>query len=773
MQRLNAIGLARLVIGCWFVLGALCGRGAAAESAVQFNGAGLPVLSQQTGGPFAVQSVTLADGEGRRQVLRAEPERVTLVEGGEELIAEYGWGKVACRYEPADDGQRLDIRIRVTNTSPRTIHELRLVAAKLRLDAQAIGRASHHNLGAPTVIALQTDERSVAVCNLDIEKPLTVGVGKPREGITEVWVQAGGDAMPYDDLYVARPIPPGKSDTYELSIRTGPGETDPLELAADIFRRFAAAHPPVLDWPDRRPITRLFIGGGAPREEIVAHYRNPEKNPRPRGGDEAYRQRVLETFRRGVAAAKAADAQGIIIWDSEGNSFPHPTTYVGDPRLVGVFNPDFDAVADEAFKMIADAGLLSGVCIRPTQMVYDEKKDTVRHAYTPVLENFPDEPVVCQLASKIEYARRRWGCRIFYVDTNFVWRPRGPQQEWSAGMIQARVWRKLLERFPDVLIVPEFGYPEYYACVAVYAEYDMGYRGVAPAVRRIYPDAFCVAVIEDADPYENYDLMVRNVREGDCLMTFATGESRNLRAMRHIDAEAKVLDEGEPAGLSRMTQRRLASLLQTGGLGEQFYAARALGQRGGKAALEALRQAAADVEKEWIVRKEAILALGKQQDAAAVEILVPLLAISNPDLRQFAAEALGRIGRPALKPVIERLDEDSYYVIAAGMIGDPAAVDQLIERLDGKARVRGQQRAILKALGMIGGAKAVAKLSEILNTGDGYVRVAAAEALGQIGTAEAAEALRAARDAEAAKPEGEQWGHLIWSINRVLNHIGD
>ena len=55
-------------------------------------------------------------------------------------------------------------------------------------------------------------------------------------------------------------------------------------------------------------------------------------------------------------------------------------------------------------------------------------------------------------------------------------------------------------------------------------------------MRRVYPKAFCVPVVEDADPHENHDLLVQMVRDGDCLMTFIYGMSRNAQAIGHVYA---------------------------------------------------------------------------------------------------------------------------------------------------------------------------------------------------------------------------------------------
>lgn len=762
---IHFIGNRLVRVGCVVLLIGLANTASRAE--VQFNPSGLPQLSDQPGEPFAVRSVVLIDQAGEQETVRAEADRYDLSEDGKRVEAIYPWGEVTCAYDLGDEGRRLDVRIEVGNTSKRTLHKVHLEAAQLKVGAGARGR-SHHNIGAPTVLPIATAQRTMTVCNLDVERPLQVQVTKAGDdGIATIRVHAGGYRMVYDELYMHRPIAPGQTDSYTLSIRTDKPDANPHDLGQDIYKKFREAHPRLLDWPDRRPINRLFFRGGAPKEQIIAHYRDPENNPPPKPGNEKFQKGVIDGIERAVSAAKQSNAQGLIIWNIEGGSFPHPTTYIGDPRLVKIFNPDFDAVADEAFKLITDAGLHAGVCIRPTQIVYKPDEDTVGHRFTPVLEAHEKNPVVEQLGAKIKYARDRWGCTLFYVDTNFVWRPREPEGKWDAGMIQADVWRMLLKRFPDILIIPEFGYPEYFGLVGVYKEYDMGYRGTPERISRIYPRGFHVAVIEDADPHEKFDLMVRNVREGDSLMTFESRLHRNARAQMHIYKEAEIRDAGPPDALDQMGEAALIKLLHEGDTRGRFYAALTLADVGGEKAEAALRQIAADEQAPWLVRKNAIRALGERRDAQAVDLLVPLLKTRNPDLRHFAAEALGSIGRPAVKPLMQRLDQGDFYIRALGRTGQPEAADALIKRL--QQTTGRNRRNVIAALGMVGGSDAVAELTEIVNNGKGYNRVAAANALADIATPEAVQALKEARATERAKPKDERWGHFIWAIGKALH----
>lgn len=194
-------------------------------------------------------------------------------------------------------------------------------------------------------------------------------------------------------------------------------------------------------------------------------------------------------------------------------------------------------------------------------------------------------------------------------------------------------------------------------------------------------------------------------------------------------------------------------------------AAEALGKIGVARAVESLIQAFKyeHVSVQW----RAAGALGKIGDARAVEPLIQ--ALKDEDLRDRAASALGKIGKPAVESLIQALkDEDkdlrgrsawaldelgwkpgndtekAHYLIAKGgwdelvKVGEPA-VEPLIEALQDEAGDVRQGAAL--ALGAIGDAKAVQPLIQALQVDAMYVRRKSAKALGEIGDLRAAGAI--------------------------------
>lgn len=127
----------------------------------------------------------------------------------------------------------------------------------------------------------------------------------------------------------------------------------------------------------------------------------------------------------------------------------------------------------------------------------------------------------------------------------------------------------------------------------------------------------------------------------------------------------------------------------------------------------------------------------------------------------FAAiDALGVIGGPkavaVLRQTLEKEEEHSATAAfrsakALGQIGSAEALDALLAAADSPALLR--RHAAVLFLGRIGGPKAAAKLKEVLEKDNArLVRAAAADGLDQIGTTDARTAVAAFRKADAGLP---------------------
>jgi len=154
-------------------------------------------------------------------------------------------------------------------------------------------------------------------------------------------------------------------------------------------------------------------------------------------------------------------------------------------------------------------------------------------------------------------------------------------------------------------------------------------------------------------------------------------------------------------------------------------------------------------------------------DASSPEALCLLLASDDAGVRTEAAQALARLGRPAVPHLLwafrgGRPDVQEAAAPALGAIGDPAAVPALAEALARSPYVAVRWQAT-QALAQIGGADAEQALLGALRDRDRTVRLAAVEALGRIATSRAASALRQARrdpDEEVRTAAGAALDHM-------------
>jgi HEAT repeat protein len=151
----------------------------------------------------------------------------------------------------------------------------------------------------------------------------------------------------------------------------------------------------------------------------------------------------------------------------------------------------------------------------------------------------------------------------------------------------------------------------------------------------------------------------------------------------------------------------------------------------GATAVEALIAELKD--KDWKVREAASVALGQIGDPRAVAALIGMLEDSSAG--KAAAQALVKIGTPAVDPLIARLGDRNWNVHtlvidALGQLGGPGAVEALIAVLND--RQDNAREPAARALSQIGDARALEPLIAALENGGEGVRFAAAAALGKI-----------------------------------------
>jgi hypothetical protein len=335
---------------------------------------------------------------------------------------------------------------------------------------------------------------------------------------------------------------PGQTLVFAVSLRFGPGSTGLQELVGDEFVRYAERHPRRLRWRDRGPIAMLMLAS----QDVG---RRSPKNPRgwlndptidvtTPDGRAIFKDRLLAWADRSVAYCRWCGAQGVVVWDVEGEQFG-PLVYVGDPRIVTKLAPEFDAAADEFFKRFTAAGLKTGVCIRPSRIdPRDDSKGGLpwRHthmAFDPVRE----------MSDKIACAKKRWGCTLYYVDSNVTYAFGGRQEELAgrqpeSWVMRANQFRRLAESHPDILIIPEFQADGYYSHVSGYKELRGGFASTSRRVLLAYPQAFSVINLADGKIQERRAELVAAVKRGDILMFRGWYEAPEMWSVKSIYQEA-------------------------------------------------------------------------------------------------------------------------------------------------------------------------------------------------------------------------------------------
>jgi len=480
--------------------------GSAGISSLKYNGADFLLY-----GDLRLNQVTFTNANGS-PFAGTTNSTVTIDPAAQTQTRTYDWGKIVAAY--AVTGNQLSQTVSVTNSSSRPIQQIWFEALGLRFPSpvtnyDGFNPVIFNTLGQPAVAVLQSAAASVAVAADDVVKPLQLGFpyAFDRPANTQFPVDLNtGTVSSYPNSYpvINRSIPAGGSDQFRFSLRFGPSGSPGTTLASDVYRNFAAAFPPTLTWADRRPIGQLILSTSA------AGYPN---NPRgwfsdraldtaTPAGIAAFQQRVLAYANNSIAILKQMNAQGMVTWDIEGEQFPQPTSYIGDPRIFATLAPEMAGIADQYFQLFRTAGFRVGVCLRPQQLQIGSGATSA--------QQIPLADPTQILLDKATYAHNRWGATLFYVDSNV--------NATDPNPIDPAILRTLSAAFPDSLFIPEHSNTQYYAYSGPYRELRQGYTSTTPEARSTYPNALTVINTADGPLSQNFNALVAAVQAGDILM---------------------------------------------------------------------------------------------------------------------------------------------------------------------------------------------------------------------------------------------------------------
>lgn len=428
--------------------------------------------------------------------------------GNGQLTCSYPWGSVISTYSVS--GNRLNLSIGITNSTSNPLTGIFLEPLAIRFPQKPSEYNGNtpilgSNIGEPTVLKMTFGTRALALVD-EGTAPLLSGFpfAADRPGAMRLFplrLNTGVEPTYPDSLpRIERAIAPGGNDTYRLSIRFGTAAMTKYDFAADVYAQFAKIHKFRLNWPDRRPIASLILGTTAtdwptnPRGWLL----DPTIDVRSARGVKQLHDRVMQWADDSIAIMRRMNAQGMITWDLEGEQYPQPTTYIGDPRVFAELAPEMSGIADAYFQKFRDAGFRVGICIRPQHLKISGGKVTQSDIADPTE----------LLAAKIAYARNRWGATLFYVDSNGD----------ANNPISAAFFEKVAAAWPHVLLIPEHETLAYYGSTAPYRELRLGCKSSPPVVRKIYPRGFSVINTADGDVDGNREELKQAVAHGDILM---------------------------------------------------------------------------------------------------------------------------------------------------------------------------------------------------------------------------------------------------------------
>jgi len=517
-----------------FVL-ALVGPAAAQPLELDFQSHGLESLtfdgvSLLKSGQPRLRRIVWGDTGAALIIAGSDLPATTYNEKARRLEQTWNMGRLTCVYRPR--AERLQLEIAFTNTSDRPIRYLELAALHFTFPSTPTGPGWYLDMhctsdsvdDAAAVIASYGNGTVVAINDAfdhEVRLAFQKDFERPANGYNLIVATINKTAK--DFVHADPPdLKPGQTITFQLSLRFGPAKSGLLELAGDDFVRYGERFPRALEWADRRPISMLMLASGSAQHHSATNPRgwlnDPTIDVTTPGGRDRFKSRLLDWADFSVLQCRQRGAQGVIVWDVEGQEF-QPIVYVGDPRMVRQLAPELDAVADEFFKKFTVAGLRTGVCIRPSRIM---RRDDAKNGSSWWHHHMAFDPVK-EMAEKIAYAKKRWGCSLFYVDTNMTYAYRDRDQELARSepeswTMRADAMRRLAKLHPDVLIIPEMQYTGYYSHVSGYKELRGGFASTPRRVLLAYPQAFSVINIADGDIAGRRDELVTAVKRGDILM---------------------------------------------------------------------------------------------------------------------------------------------------------------------------------------------------------------------------------------------------------------
>ena len=482
-------------------------------------------------------------------------------------IYSFTWGQIRVQFHQT--GDTLDINVTETNLASSgvildgaSIYPFVLHFPELPANfANGSYPQLSYNTSGPGALAADYREGLVAAVVPSAAKPVYSGfmpVGQPN-AYTPLVSTTTPDGLATFQPHLDRPVLPGQTDAFTVSLRFAASGTPLASLAADAYRSWSRTWPALLRWRDRRIIGSVYLASSpaGDRSKPAGYLNNPRRyfnddegrdfDVRTSGGLARFQQHVLAQATSIVENLKHLNAQGAITWDMEGEEYPQDTSYVCSPDQIGSLAPEMESIVgdvqspsrgmkldDAYFKTIRDAGYRVGVCVRPQEFVRNVDGTAEQHFV-------PSAQVAAQLIRKMKYAHDRWGATLFYLDSTV---------EANGATLDASVFLQAAAALPDSLLIPEESTPKFYAYTSPLKSFLFhGETSVDSSTYSFYPRAFSVNMINDVNAGKlaaARPQLTNAVRRGDILMVHADYWQDNNSTVMQIYSDAASKDASPP-----------------------------------------------------------------------------------------------------------------------------------------------------------------------------------------------------------------------------------
>lgn len=209
-------------------------------------------------------------------------------------------------------------------------------------------------------------------------------------------------------------INPGETKRITLQFNFGPTGSSVAELAAVALAEYRTTYSN--QHPDRRPVGAVFLASTASRTTNnprgwISSLTSDLNNPNYSTKLASFEANLLGLADTTITKLAGANAQGVVIWDVEGQEVDHATSYVCDPRLVDTMAPEMASIVDAFMAKFTAAGYRVGNCLRPTQLLAQQGAVSESCSWVNPASNTRGYNIKMGMSASVPYTGEPYYCR--------------------------------------------------------------------------------------------------------------------------------------------------------------------------------------------------------------------------------------------------------------------------------------------------------------------------------------------------------------------------